>query len=222
MPVFPTAAAALPVAHAAAALPVAAKRESRIIVSTFHRATINNRKLLPPKGIHNHRSDILGNLSRHCQPIPSKKFRGYLGGMDTFPQFAQRAITWTPVGLPRQCRLVKTGRSRPITATQKPVEPIMDNPDVPPAIHVQSDRDLEMDYAICSIGPITMTVTSELVDEFSSGTRKLVARSALIRDKGDFPAQCATKAFPGTSSRRRRAADQRRRPAFRPHSAASW
>jgi len=65
--------------------------------------------------------------------------------------------------------------------------PVMDNPEVPPAVHVRVDRDVEKDYAVRPIGQIKVTMTVGLVDKYFSGARQLVVRSAPIRDEGDPP-----------------------------------
>lgn len=73
--------------------------------------------------------------------------------------------------------------------------PIMDNPEVPPAVYVQIDRDVD---AIRPIGPLEVTVTTELVDKFSSGARHLVVRSAAVPDEGDPPGPVRDEGGPPT------------------------
>lgn len=128
--------AALPVAHAAAALPVAAKRESRIIGSTFRRATISNRKLLPPKGCPQsaarYSRQPLATLPVNSQQEISRLHeRGH--ALDVArTRFAGRTITWTPAHLPRQCR--QAGRR-----TQEPAGAHHGQPRIPTR-RTHSDR----------------------------------------------------------------------------------
>ncbi|WP_433760224.1 hypothetical protein [Nocardia sp. CA-135398] len=65
--------------------------------------------------------------------------------------------------------------------------PIMDNPEVPPAIHLQVDHDTTKDYAIRPIGAIGTTVTVGLVDEFTSRAKRQIVKAAAVRDEGEPP-----------------------------------
>ncbi|WP_157187635.1 hypothetical protein [Nocardia vinacea] len=62
--------------------------------------------------------------------------------------------------------------------------PIMDNPEVPPAVHIRVDQDITRDYAI---GAIETTVTAGLVDEFSSRAKRQIVKAAAVRDEGEPP-----------------------------------
>lgn len=62
---------------------------------------------------------------------------------------------------------------------------IMDNPEVPPAAHVQIERDADKDYAIRPIGAIEVTVTPGLVDNFLNRPTGLVSGSKPVRDEED-------------------------------------
>ncbi|WP_063039915.1 hypothetical protein [Nocardia pseudovaccinii] len=73
--------------------------------------------------------------------------------------------------------------------------PIMNNPEVPPAVHVHIERNAD---AIRPIGPLEVTVTTELVDKFSSGARQLISRSAPVRDEGDPPGPVRDEGGPPT------------------------
>ncbi|WP_157124148.1 hypothetical protein [Nocardia pseudovaccinii] len=65
--------------------------------------------------------------------------------------------------------------------------PIMDNPEVPPAVHVRVDHTITKDYAIRPIGAIETTVTAGLVDEFSGRAKRQIVKAAAVRDEGEPP-----------------------------------
>lgn len=54
---------------------------------------------------------------------------------------------------------------------------IMDNPEVPPAVHVRVDHEVEKDYVVRPIGPVEVTVTAGQVDKFLNRPAELVGRS---------------------------------------------
>ncbi|MEV5835277.1 hypothetical protein [Nocardia sp. NPDC052112] len=65
--------------------------------------------------------------------------------------------------------------------------PIMDNPEVPPAIHVRVEDDITKDYAVRPIGALETTVAAGLVDEFTSRAERQIVRAARVPDEGEPP-----------------------------------
>ncbi|WP_157110518.1 hypothetical protein [Nocardia anaemiae] len=65
--------------------------------------------------------------------------------------------------------------------------PIMDNPEVPPAIHLRVDHDITKDYAIRPIDAIDAIETAGLVDEFTSRAKRQIVKAAAVRDEGEPP-----------------------------------
>lgn len=51
---------------------------------------------------------------------------------------------------------------------------IPDNPDVPPAIHLQTERAAEIDYSVRPFGEVTVTISGGLVDGFLNRPAPLV------------------------------------------------
>ncbi|MFI7667537.1 hypothetical protein [Nocardia sp. NPDC049526] len=73
--------------------------------------------------------------------------------------------------------------------------PIMDNPEVPPAVHVRVDHDITKDYAIRPIGAIDTTVTAGLVDEFSSRAKRQIVHAAVV-EEGEPPGRIQDEGEP--------------------------
>lgn len=65
--------------------------------------------------------------------------------------------------------------------------PVMDNPEVPPAVHVQIEHDVETDFTARPIGAIKVTLTEGLVATFPGRAEVQIVKSAPIRDEGDPP-----------------------------------
>ncbi|MEV2218318.1 hypothetical protein AB0E01_00380 [Nocardia vinacea] len=62
---------------------------------------------------------------------------------------------------------------------------IMDNPEVPPAVHVRVDNEVEKDYAVRPIGAVEVTITAGQVDGFLNRPSGLVARSKPVPEEDD-------------------------------------
>ncbi|WP_040701315.1 hypothetical protein [Nocardia vinacea] len=54
---------------------------------------------------------------------------------------------------------------------------IMDNPEVPPAVHVRVDHEVEKEYVVRPISKPAVTAADGLVDEFVNRPAELVGRS---------------------------------------------
>lgn len=64
---------------------------------------------------------------------------------------------------------------------------IMDNPEVPPAVHVRVDHEVEKEYVVRPIGAAEVTVTAGQVDKFVNRPSGLIQKSEAIPE-GDHDA----------------------------------